>query len=105
LRREGGTVFIANQTDIRLAWQFDIRQRLRLALIHTSLNRNPALYDSPVERHNQSLNTQLIYSYKVNPKTLLYLGYSDSAQAGDEIDSLRRTGRTLFAKFSYAWKS
>ena len=105
LRRDGSTVFIANQTDARLSWQFDIRQRLRLALIHTQLNHNPALYTQPVDKRSQSLGTQLIYSYKVNPKTLLYLGYSDSALANDEIDSLRRTDRTLFAKFSYAWKS
>ncbi len=105
LRRDGSTVFIANQTDARLSWQFDIRQRLRLALIHTQLNRNPALYTQPVDKRSQSLGTQLIYSYKVNPKTLLYLGYADSALANDEIDSLRRTSRILFAKFSYAWKA
>ncbi len=104
LQREGETVFMANQTDIRLSWQFDIRQRLRMAAIYTRLNRNPAMYAEAVTEKSRSLSTQLIYSYKINPKTLVYLGYADGAQA-TEMDNFTRTERTLFAKFSYAWKS
>ncbi len=105
LQRDKSTVFTANQTDARLSWQFDIRQRLRLALVYTRVNRNPAMYDTRVNQRSTSLNTQLIYSYKLNPKTLIYLGYSDGARNDDATDTLRRTNRTLFAKFSYAWKS
>jgi hypothetical protein len=105
LQRHGQNVFIANQTDVRLSWQFYIRQRLRVALIQTRLNRNPAMYGEAVDKHSRSLDTQVIYSYKINPKTLVYLGYSDASQATDAMPGLTRTGRTLFAKFSYAWKS
>ena len=96
-------IFITNQTDLRLSYQFNIRQRLRLAIINTTINRNPHSYNSPVESHNRSLSTQLIYSYKVNPKTLLFLGYSDTGLETQSSD-LSTTNRTLFAKFSYAWK-
>lgn len=103
LNRDGGNVFIANQTDLRLSYQFNIRQRLRLALINTNINRDVSLYESEVDSHTRRLNTQLIYSYKVNPKTLLFLGYSDAGIEDQDFD-LTRTNRTLFAKFSYAWK-
>ncbi len=103
LNRDGGNVFIANQSDLRFSYQFNIRQRLRLALINTNINRDVSLYDSEVDSHTRRLNTQLIYSYKVNPKTLLFLGYSDAGIEDQDFD-LTRTNRTLFAKFSYAWK-
>jgi hypothetical protein len=47
--------------------------------------------------------SQVLYSYKVNPQTVLYLGYSDNSLEDDRIGDLSRTNRTLFAKFSYAW--
>jgi hypothetical protein len=103
LERDGGNVFIANQSDIRLSYQFNIRQRLRLAIINTNINRDTDLYDFEIDSHSRSLGNQLIYSYKVNPKTLLFLGYSDSSIEDQNID-LTTTNRTFFAKFSYAWK-
>ncbi|WP_395374644.1 DUF5916 domain-containing protein [Marinicella sp. W31] len=106
LKRDGGDVFLANQTDVRLSYQFNIRQRLRLALIRTNIQRDLVLYEDPedVNASDESISTQLIYSYKVNPRTLLFLGYSDFGLNNDDVDSFTRTNKTLFAKFSYAFK-
>jgi hypothetical protein len=101
--RDGGNVFIANQSDLRFSYQFNIRQRLRLSIINTSVNRDVSLYDSEVDSHSRRLSNQLIYSYKVNPKTLLFLGYSDAGREAQDFD-LTTTNRTFFMKFSYAWK-
>jgi len=104
LKRDGGNVFVANQSDLRFSYQFNIRQRLRLSVINTNVNRDVSLYDDPdIDSHSRRLSNQLIYSYKVNPKTLLFLGYSDSGSEDQNID-LTKTNRTFFAKFSYAWK-
>ena len=103
LSRDGGNVFIANQTDMRFSYQFNIRQRLKLSLINTNINRDVSLYEDEVDAHSRYLSTQLIYSYKVNPKTLLFLGYSDSGIEDQDVD-LTRMNRTFFAKFSYAFK-
>jgi hypothetical protein len=103
LSRDGGNVFVANQSDLRFSYQFNIRQRLRLSLINTNINRDTDLYDFEIDSHSRSMSSQLIYSYKVNPKTLLFLGYSDSGFETQNFD-LTKTNRTLFAKFSYAWK-
>jgi len=96
-------VFVANQTDMRFSYQFNIRQRLKLSLINTNINRDVSLYDDEVDTHSRFLSTQLIYSYKVNPKTLLFLGYSDAGVEDQDID-LTKTNRSFFAKFSYAFK-
>ncbi len=103
LSRDGGNVFIANQSDLRFSYQFNIRQRLRLSVINTNINRDTSLYDFDIDSHSRRLSNQLIYSYKVNPKTLLFLGYSDGGIENQNID-LITTNRTFFAKFSYAWK-
>ena len=40
---------------------------------------------------------------KLNPQTVLYVGYSDNSLDDDRLLGLTRANRTLFAKFSYAW--
>ena len=50
-----------------------------------------------------SLATQLLYSYKLNPQTVLFAGYSDNQLDDSLTGNLEMTGRTLFFKLSYAW--
>jgi hypothetical protein len=57
---------------------------------------------------DRSLGTQLLFSYKVNPLTVLFLGYSDDRRgerplAGDPIP-LTGTDRAFFVKIGYAWR-
>lgn len=106
LYRDAGNILIANQTDFRLSYQFNIRQRLRLSLIHTNINRDLSLYNEPenFKAHSRNLAMKLVYSYKVNPRTVLFVGYSDAAKEDDLISNLTRTQQNLFIKFSYAWK-
>lgn len=104
LSREGDEVFSANQSDFRIAYQFDLRQRLRLTLQYTDVSRDPSLYVDEVDRTFKNLGTQLIYSYKVNPRTVIFAGYSDNGFETDEVDSLVTTNRTLFFKLGYAWE-
>ncbi|MCX7554756.1 DUF5916 domain-containing protein [Marinicella sp. S1101] len=103
---DGDHIFTANQYDIRLSYQFNLRQRLRLALIHTDVNRDLSLYNEPDDfnKNSENLSTQLIYSYKVNPRTLLFVGYSDAGTEFDDIESFVKTDKNVFVKFSYAWK-
>ena len=116
LSRDGGRVYEANLTDLRLSYQFSLRQRLRLALLRNDLKIDPWLYANPLEVPNRirSLNTQLIYSYKINPRTALYAGYADGYFGGnldsdsdgqpDYQQALFQTDRTLFVKLGYAWE-
>ncbi len=100
-----GELFNAQLYDARLAYQFNIRSRLSLTLQTTDINRDPLLYTQfAVDRNNKTFGTQLIYSYKINPLSLVYLGYSDNARDNDNLDSLLKTDKTIFAKFSYRWQ-
>ncbi len=100
----GERIFEANLTDARLTWQFNNRSFLRLVVQHRDTKRNVDLYvDDDVEGRDRSLATQLLYSYKVNPQTVFFLGYSDAAEDDTGLDAFTKTDRTVFAKIGYAW--
>ena len=99
-----GQIFKANLTDIRLTYQFNIRSSLRFSAVNLDIERDPSQYlYSNVDNTKKSLGTQLLYSYKVNPQTLFYLGYSDHGYQNDDLDKIHKDQRSVFAKFSYAW--
>jgi hypothetical protein len=99
---EAGRVFTANLTQGRLVYYFGTRAFARGTLQYLDLDRNPALYRIPVEARTKQLFSQLLFSYKLNPQTVLFLGYSDNAQAAGTL-ALTRTDRTFFVKLGYAW--
>ena len=109
----GGELFTARLTDLRLAYQFNNRSRLSLSLLETNIHRNTLLYSAnqdddlsnDVEQRTKRFGTQIIYSYKINPQSLIYLGYSDNALEDSRVDSLEKFDKTVFAKFSYLWQS
>jgi hypothetical protein len=103
--KDGPTVFDAKLVDLRLTWQFNVRSFVRLTLQDQDVERNVDLYLNRLftDPSTSSLSTQLLYSYKLNPQTVLFAGYSDNSLEDDTTRELEKTGRTLFFKLSYAW--
>jgi len=102
-------LFTAEQSDIRLSYQFDMRSLVKLVIQYTDIERNPDLYsydedEEQRDKRSRYFSTQLVYSYKINPQTLFYLGYSDGGFQDDSLEHLERDQRTIFTKFSYAWQ-
>ncbi|UHQ20264.1 carbohydrate binding family 9 domain-containing protein [Lysobacter sp. KIS68-7] len=104
LDRDGGTAFDADVVDARLSWQMDAHQRLRLSVQASDINRDQALYTLPVMQHSRDVAGQLLYSYKVNPRTAFYAGYSEGGFSDDQIRDVFSNTRSVFLKFSYAWQ-
>ena len=100
---EGQQLFTANLTDARLTYQFDQKQFLRLIVVYSDIERNPDNYTFDVDSVSRSIGTQLLYSYKVNPLTKFFIGYSDSGYRDDEITTMTTTERSVFMKLSYAF--
>ena len=97
-----GWLFTAQLTELRLVWQFNLRSFARVILQHRDLARDAGLYTAPVDEQSRRLFSQLLYSYRLNPQTVFYLGYSDTELETDRFDTLP-TDRTLFVKLGYAW--
>jgi hypothetical protein len=63
---------------------------------------NPANYTIEIDPEYKGFFTQLLLSYKINPRTVLFIGYTDNYY-GDQGIRLTQTDRTLFIKIGYAW--
>jgi len=100
---DGGRLFTANLTDLKTTYQFSARSFLRFTLQYTDNKRNQDLYLSTVQARTKQLTTQLLYSYRFSAATRFFIGYSDAGFQNDSYDSIEKTNRTIFAKFSYAW--
>lgn len=103
LRRDGGVAFDAQVLDLRLSWQFDTRQRLRLSMQGIDVRRDRARYVGPVQSRTREIGAQLIYSYRIDPRTGLYAGYAHGGFSDERTDGLTDRSRNLFLKISYAW--
>ncbi len=103
LAADDANVFTENLTELRVSYQFNINSYLKFNVVYTdidfNLDNNPSAYTAK----DNTLSTQLIYAYKINPQTVFYLGYSDNSFQDDRLKSLERGQRTIYSKISYAW--
>ncbi len=98
----GEELFTANLSQARVVYHFNRRLLLRAILQHRLIERSPELYEDEVDSESRTLFSQYLVSYKVNPQTVLFLGYSDN-RLGDQDLGLTTEGRTFFLKLGYAW--
>lgn len=101
--KQGATIFKAGVYDLRLTWQFDRNSFLRLATQLENVTRNPDVFVDEVDARERNLGRQLLYSYKLNPQTVFFAGYSDNQVDDDSLQRLEASDRTLFVKIGYAW--
>jgi hypothetical protein len=97
-----GWLYEANIAQLEAAWQFNARAFVRAIVQDVKYDYNTELYldeQDPEERH---LFTQLLFSYKLNPQTVIFVGYSDNSY-GDHETTVTQADRTIFVKLGYAW--
>lgn len=99
---KGSEIFHANLTQVRFVYNFSVRSFVRAIVHYLDFSRNPELYLFPVQPETRTLFTQFLFSYKLNPRTVLFLGYSDNSFGMRGID-ITQTDRTFFVKLGYAW--
>ena len=104
LQRDGGTAYTALVFDTRLSWQLDPRQRLRLTMQGSHVQRDLDLYFPGTSRGGRDWGGQLLYSYKVNPRTAFYGGVSYGAVRDEQNEEMFGNARGLFLKYSYGWQ-
>lgn len=98
-----GRLFTAALGQLKLTYHFSVRCFVRGIVQHLDLSRDPDLYaGGGVEPETRQLFTQLLFSYKLNPQTVLFVGSTDE-RLGTVDYSLTETRRTYFVKLGYAW--
>jgi len=101
LNVNAGKLYTANLSNIRLVYQFNRRAFLRTILQYADYQYNSDLYLNPRDPEYKHFFSQVLFSYKINPQTVLFLGYSDDYYGYSEIP-LKQNNRTFFMKIGYA---
>ena len=101
--KDGPNIFDAKVYDVNLTWQFSVRSFIRLTTQIQDVERNQSEYIDPVDARTEDVGRQLLYSYKLNPQTVFFLGYSDALIDDDVLSNLTTTDKTWFMKIGYAW--
>lgn len=104
LNVDNSELYTAYLTDLRLKYQFDENSYLKLTMIYNNIDRELSSYEYETNKNDKDVGTQLLYSYKLNPQTAFFLGYSDYRVNNNLRNSWLKTDKTVFAKFSYAWQ-
>lgn len=97
-----GRLYTANLSQIFGRYQFTRRLGVRVVIQYSDTVRNQELYVDEVEAHSKDLFGQILGSYKINPQTVVFLGYSGNS-ANEWTDGLDRMDDTIFVKVGYAW--
>jgi len=85
--------FDVDLAESRIVYQFNVRTFVRAILQYQDFTRG--------SNNEQDIFGQFLFSYKINPQTVLFAGYTDTQAGVNEID-FTQTGRSFFLKVGYA---
>jgi hypothetical protein len=111
LEKEGAEVFTAHAGELKGVYNLSTRAFVRGLLQYRRTQRNHATnprLDQPLQ---ETVFSQVLFSYKVNPLTVFFLGFTDDRAGFIDLDGdvqnrvdLTPRGRTIFMKLGYAWR-
>jgi len=99
----GSRLYTASVERLKTTYSFSAKSLLRIIGQYVSTDRNPSRYTFPVTPHDGSFLGSILYSYKLNWQTVLFLGYGDDRILTENND-LAKLDRSLFFKISYAFQ-
>ena len=78
-------------SDLRLTYAFNVNSFIRFTAVYyqteRNANNNPSLIIG--SEYSDSLGGEILYSYKLNPQTVFFVGYSEHAVENEYIDELK----------------
>lgn len=96
-------LFTSQFERLRATYTFNSKMFLRTIIQNQRTNRAAGLYTFDVSQHGGSLASQILFAYKLNWQTLLYVGYGDLRGVTREA-SFEPQNRSAFFKVSYAFQ-
>jgi hypothetical protein len=83
-------------------YQFSPRSFFKAQVNYSAGDFNTDLYAWNQEPETRDIFTKLLYSYKISPRTVLFLGYTDN-RYGDHSFGITQKDRAVFIKLGYSW--
>jgi hypothetical protein len=102
LNVQAGRLYTALVGQATVVYHLNTKVFLRALLQYYDYDYNASNYLVPVDPLFRQFFSQFLFSYKLNPRTVLFLGYADNYFGGPEF-GLTQMNRTLFVKVGYAW--
>ena len=103
LNIQGQRLFTARVSRVRGVYTFTPRSFVRAIVQYVSTERDPALYLEPVDHEAAFLSSSILFAYKLNWQSVLFVGYGDDREQSD-LSRLEKSGRQAFVKVSYAFQ-
>lgn len=108
-----GRLFTAQVERVRAQYMFSPKMFMRAVVQNQRTSSNPLIYGVDMPLREGNLSSQILFAYKVNWQSVLYLGYGDIRDVNEEVDNTnpanriyRRnfllSNRQVFFKLSYA---
>jgi hypothetical protein len=99
---DAGRLYTADVQRIRAQYSFSNKSLVRVIGQYVTTEADPSNYTFPgVDRHSGNFLGSVLYSYKLNWQTVLFVGYGDD-RVLTPLNRLEQSGRSLFFKVSYA---
>jgi hypothetical protein len=95
-------LYTANISQLSGIYQFNVRTFFRAIIQYVDYDYNPSNYTYDIDSKDKRFFSQLLFSYKINPRTVLFLGYTDKYKGSQDF-GLTQSDRTFFIKLGYAW--
>lgn len=97
-------LFTARVARVKAIYAFTPRMLVRLIGQYVETMRDPSLYVTPVAAKDGNFAGSLLFSYKLNWQTVVFVGYGDTRTLQESGD-LVRADRQFFFKMSYAFQN
>ena len=96
-------LFTARVERVKANYTFTARSFVRLIGQYVSTDRDPALFLQPARAHDGSFGGSVLFAYKINWQSVMFVGYGDNRTLTDER-RLVKSDRQVFVKLSYAFQ-
>jgi hypothetical protein len=96
----GREILKVNLTQMRAMYHLNVRTYVRAIVQYQDTRLNQDVHRVTVAPERRTLFAQLLFSYKLNPQTVVFAGYTDDRLGLQSVD-LTPTGRTFFLKLGY----
>lgn len=97
-------LFTARVDRLRLVYSFTPRMFVRFVGQYEITRRSPELYRSPVAAKDSGFTASLLFAYKLNWQSVVFVGYGDDRALSETTQHLELVGRQVFVKLSNAFQ-
>jgi hypothetical protein len=97
-------LFTARVDRLRLVYSFTPRVFVRLIAQYEVTRRSPELYLAPVAAKDSDFAASLLFAYKLDWQSVVFVGYGDNRALSDATQRLEPAGRQVFVKLSNAFQ-